>query len=778
MPANIITAVIDRAKNYIIQGRYEWQRAMSELEGIFLPPRGSSFPTVTEAGELFLKEDELTWYRRNDANDAWESLTVDQSGLTFGVVGVIRITPAGVKTGFGTDLVTACSTASAGDVVLCGPGSYEGPITIPANVQVRAAYGVGSATLTAAVTTGTRVTLGAQSTLQGFVITCPTDATPGILIPATGFLATVSELVFSGQGAAGIAIKAEASSVIDRLRYAGGPCDTIVDINGNATVTVNSLLVLSGAVGNCIRSTNGGICIGSELYTSNSPSFSCTNGVLVEDGQLSLSDSYITKCTNGLHVTDDSAFVKSKTITFSFCTTDLLVDSVVTTAEVRLTGCQLSVDKIKAPAAWLASGNSTIVFEDSKQDDEGLKIFGELQVGLPEQGRESVFGEGDSYTRGMIVLTTDNTTSVNSDGGNFVDVTAEATSADGSTFTFQGPDVDYSILVGCNLSNNTDRLKFFGNKIKQSIAAVVDAGGTKNSFVTEYWNGSAWVEMGRMTSSSGKYYRYSNEVFLRANSSEHLRFGLTSNGNDFPWALKTINGQEAYWMRYRIKTTVLTVPTFEQFKLSSNRMELNATGHQTAHGSARWRKGLLVPGNVWGESGGVGSNDVTIGQGGSPTGWDHNVKNSFLNGDGDAVYVQIDIEEGVDTALPIYLKFDFIPNATSTGVIWRASLLPIEKVGVLVADPSGSIMPIARTEPNTESLTSKPAQFYTETLDVVQNKLYTLKFGPFNISDYYWGDQLYIRFELNSRGAGIARCLAMGAEIIGSYWSLGKTTAL
>ena len=44
-------------------------------------------------------------------------------------------------------------------------------------------------------------------------------------------------------------------------------------------------------------------------------------------------------------------------------------------------------------------------FHDEKAGDEGVSIFGEYHVGAPEQGYELVVGEGDSYTRGMLVYT-------------------------------------------------------------------------------------------------------------------------------------------------------------------------------------------------------------------------------------------------------------------------------------------------------------------------------------------------------------------------------------
>lgn len=71
MGANIVTAIIDRDKNYIIQGRYEFQRDATLEEGILIPPHGTAFPTAPNAGEWFIRTDESKLYRRNDANTIW-----------------------------------------------------------------------------------------------------------------------------------------------------------------------------------------------------------------------------------------------------------------------------------------------------------------------------------------------------------------------------------------------------------------------------------------------------------------------------------------------------------------------------------------------------------------------------------------------------------------------------------------------------------------------------------------------------------------------------------
>jgi hypothetical protein len=65
-----IQVIIDDSTSKIITGTFEFDRANG---GTLLIPSGSSFPGTPAAKELFWRTDEVKLYRRNDANDAWET---------------------------------------------------------------------------------------------------------------------------------------------------------------------------------------------------------------------------------------------------------------------------------------------------------------------------------------------------------------------------------------------------------------------------------------------------------------------------------------------------------------------------------------------------------------------------------------------------------------------------------------------------------------------------------------------------------------------------------
>ena len=80
---------------------------------------------------------------------------------------------------------------------------------------------------------------------------------------------------------------------------------------------------------------------------------------------------------------------------------------------------------------------------ETKVGDEGVNCIGEFHVGSIGDGKESVFGEGDSHTIGMVVYTT-------ADGVNFVDETDKASGLDADPFDMLhgGTGVDAALYIG------------------------------------------------------------------------------------------------------------------------------------------------------------------------------------------------------------------------------------------------------------------------------------------------------------------------------------------
>jgi len=221
---------------------------------------------------------------------------------------------------------------------------------------------------------------------------------------------------------------------------------------------------------------------------------------------------------------------------------------------------------------------------DTSEDDEGLNILGELHVGTPENPTESVFGEGDSYTRGMLVYSFN--------GAIYEDISESVKSTSSSPFTFANDNINSCIYIASNLISNktSDFHKFLG--IKMSIITSQQDG----EIVAEYYNGSTWVEFNHMTSqSSGDYFRKADNLFTVAPGGYQLRFDPDVEddwqGSNDP----NFNGEDRFWLRFRIVSSPSILPVFEQFKLHSNRHEINGDGFEEDMGAARAIIGISVP---------------------------------------------------------------------------------------------------------------------------------------------------------------------------------------
>jgi hypothetical protein len=234
-----------------------------------------------------------------------------------------------------------------------------------------------------------------------------------------------------------------------------------------------------------------------------------------------------------------------------------------------------SIDNINFVAGAQLYGTIT----DIKEDDEGFNVIGELHVGLPEQGAESAMGGGDSYTRGMLVYT-ENTSNV------FVDISVDARSPSGSTFTFTGTAANNSIYIASSLANISDYLLHHGIKMSITTAGVLGTG----NIIAEYWNGSAWVEINSMVSDSDKpFLPYGKDYFSRTGGFQ-LRYDIVRM-NDGTWTkndpIIPALGTDYYWIRFRVTSAITTAPIFQQFKLHPPRTEVNSDGFIEWLGDAR-----------------------------------------------------------------------------------------------------------------------------------------------------------------------------------------------
>ncbi len=537
-------------------------------------------------------------------------------------------------------------------------------------------------------------------------------------------------------------------------------------VSNGATMSITSNRALDDATVGTYVDVDGSGTLASVVGPTFVKSTNITTFLDVDNGaECELGFGDVVDVTTGIRI-DGASSLRSTGFSLSGTTTDIQV--VDTASVLRMNGAVLDKNKIIFPDGYTGEN---LVFQDNTEDEESTKVYGDLFVGRPERGTVLDTGQGEPYTRGIVVLTTDSTATSTTDGGNFIDVTTAATSPSGSTFSFQGTAANHTILLASTLNDGTDEIKHPGVFIIQTTAAVEV---TPRSFLFEYWDGAAWETITVLSIEDIESFRYGNEVFIRANTREHIRYN--NNIND-DWTKKTINGTNAFWSRIRIDTAVTTAPVFQQFRIHANFGEFADDGYSRYYGRARFRETLLAAGNVYSETGGIANFNLPIGSGGSPTGWTHRGNNQQFNGNGDAIYMQFVMPRGIDTSTPLNVLMYYIPEQAGPAgdATFTISVLPIESQGVLEADPTGGTTPVARTLANTVTITANAGQATTILTPVGDNtRIQRISSDPVNISDFYEGDMVFIRIEFTDDGVDNRDVFVLSVEINGVLWCLGE----
>ena len=496
---------------------------------------------------------------------------------------------------------------------------------------------------------------------------------------------------------------------------------TIIDITGvNSIATINTLLSFSANV------TIGFLITTSARVVSNNTSLvGMTDGVVLESGVNYRANALtvFNAQQDGLRINDvgsNTEWVCNGCTIEDSTRYDINILSATATAKGLGT---TAIDKLNFVSGAQLYG----IIIDDKEDDEGVNILGELHVGIPEIGAESVLGEGDSYTRGMLVYTE---TELNV----FTDVSDIAASASASTFTFPGVVADNSIYFASTLNNSGGFLKHYGIKAKIDTAATIGAG----EIIAEYWNGSAWTEFNGCTSESNPGFLKFAKNYFNQTGSYHIKYNpyITDNwtAND-PMSL----GTNYYWIRYRIATAITTSPAIQQTKLHTNRAEYNTDGTYESHGDARTYKKLVVDavrpleGNMQNASIYV---DENVGVG---------LENNRFTTAPDLLGISFELPEDCDTSAP--LIFVWKGKFASTGNVQFTARLKIVQPGDAYTntEPAASGNTITVTTGTIAIAAADVREDFRIDLDI-SNAI------PSRQNSF--GDEIWITLQYDTRGAG------------------------
>jgi hypothetical protein len=173
-----------------------------------------------------------------------------------------------------------------------------------------------------------------------------------------------------------------------------------------------------------------------------------------------------------------------------------------------------------------------------------------------------------------------------------------------------------------------------------------------------------------------------------------------------------------------------------------------------------WRSDLLGVGNIWGEvdPGGTKDAEVAVGSGAPPTGWIQKIKKGLFNSNGDSVSFQFTLPDALCTAYPLYFNLTYSITEDTSGASEQLDIILSTLVfavgGVLIAATGGAQVPVARTPGQANNFEDFAATTFdvSTIVDLSANQPQVMQFGPVDISDYYDGDLVVMRLEMDSEG--------------------------
>ena len=674
----------------------------------------------------------------------------------------------------------ALGASAAGDTVTVRPGVYVESIVIPAGVSINSTGGFGVTTIRGALATGTRVIMGAESEINGFTVRIPSDATYGIHFAGlAGEIASAKFIKFEGQSGAlgsGLVNTAAGKIIAFEIRYSVLDCENILLCTGGI-LACQSIHVpnSAGSVQRGAKVVGGRL----QILDFNIGASNMEYGVEIGAGGVGVFISLnLFNLKNGILITGNDAQIdalggKIETTTTLGGTYPALTGySVVVDPALDLADAATNITAQMEPNFYwnntlnpnAAASNFAVSLTQGKSDQRNAahRTFGvDQMIGFPERGSQFMTGEGGANA------TFNKVVQLNAAGSFVADITAAASSSDPLTSFGFSTNVINESIAWCSIRRDEvgDLVKHWGMHMHQLTGSI----GTGVTYVIEIWDGAAWAGVGVESISMNEQYRYANNLCLRSNSSEQLRFGISP---DTVWGLVTIDGQSGYWARLRISTlsSLATPPVFKKFMLTPSHMMWNKNGMQTAHGLALYRKTLFGSGNTWGEGNSTADYTVTVGNGvvGEQE-WTHKVKKGRMNNALDYINFQFTIPGGMCTAYPVRFKLLYSSGGAIATFDMTMGFLPTQVLNNNIADPAGGLVPIPRT--TADAYDANPAQVVQLTgLASSAKTISSAVFDGLEIDSYYEDDMMIMQIGLDT-----STTLDIWALIIeGVSYSAGK----
>ncbi len=379
-----------------------------------------------------------------------------------------------------------------------------------------------------------------------------------------------------------------------------------------------------------------------------------TNGVCVDSNAVVEVRSTHIRNTSGaaIEISGTGASVEITTCKLESLLYDVDLQATSIT-NLSLVGSYIGINKINNPNNLYMSG----VMYDDNVEDRGLHVLGELKVGTVSHPAECSIGGGDSYIQSMCILTNDDLAI-----GAWIDNTEGAKSSSGSTFNLF-PDllVDSCAYIGSDWP-------FYGFKVITDNAAMT--AGEYDHLTLEHYNGTTWVATNCMwTDADAPYSSHGDHHFPETNTTHQVRF----DGAMIWGGTLSLNGNDKYWVRFRITEAITTNPVIEKIAIHACRTEINADGFIEYFGNGRPVKAFPFNiGSMYGMPLGVltTASDAdlyisdNVGFGGKV--------NAFPTGVSRGIAYSGFVPHDMDTSSGMRMKLAFMaPDATAGNVRWH-----------------------------------------------------------------------------------------------------------
>jgi hypothetical protein len=373
----------------------------------------------------------------------------------------------------------------------------------------------------------------------------------------------------------------------------------------------------------------------------------CTHSVVIDnDGEIEITLLTATGSDRAIFVGSTGTSSKIHAVNFNMKdTTTYDLEVLATDAHIDLVGAQMDESKISNPNKVKINAQ----FHGIKGGKKYQAITGDVRIGTVEEPTKLAVGEGRYNVDTFIVFQNDN-----GEVGTWTDISEAAKSENGSTGPmFAGLTAGNCIYIGAEQVPK-------GVKINVSTAVLAGDIGPLDA-VSEYWDGSVWQPLRFMCNDSNSPFYFKTDMFVNTVGKYQIRFGIHGATTV---AKKTLNGQEKYWIRWRIVNAWSSNPEIEYIKMHTNSTEINKDGFLEYFGDARpidkldWSIVMTEPANSSPDNQDVYLSDkLGVGR----------VENRFKDNTVDRIGLNEFLPTDLDTSFPVKIKFTIIGDNAGPG---------------------------------------------------------------------------------------------------------------